>query len=77
MTLYHDQFGACTETPIPYIQHKVNIFYEKVRAYVNACKTGGPAPIPTREIIYNQAILSGIVESSNLGHEVEIKIPEV
>ncbi|MBR6740127.1 MAG: Gfo/Idh/MocA family oxidoreductase [Clostridia bacterium] len=78
MTLYHDdESGNCTETPVPYIQHSVDIFYEKVRAYVNACKNGTGAPVPTREIIYNQAILSGIVESSNLGHEVEIKIPEV
>lgn len=77
MTLYHDQFGIPTETPIPYIQHKVDLFYEKVRAFVNAVGTNGPAPIPTSQIIYNQAIISGIIESSQKGHEVEVVIPKI
>ena len=29
------------------------------------------------EIIYNQAIISGILESSRLGHEVEVVLPKV
>lgn len=33
-------------------------------------------PVPTDQIIYNQAILDGIARSSELGREVEIKIPE-
>jgi len=77
MTIFHDSFGIPTSTPIPYIQHNVNLFLEKVKAFTEAIKTGGPAPIPTSEIIYNQAILSGILESSETGHEVEIVIPKV
>ncbi|MBQ6989920.1 MAG: Gfo/Idh/MocA family oxidoreductase [Clostridia bacterium] len=77
MTIFHDSFGIPTATPIPYIQHNVNLFLEKVKAFTEAIKTGGPAPIPTSEIIYNQAILSGILESSETGHEVEIVIPKV
>jgi len=77
MTLFHDAFGLQTETPIPYKQHKLNLFLEKVRDFVNAVENGLPAPIPTSQIIYNQAIISGILESGRLGKEVEIVIPEV
>ena len=37
---------------------------------------GGAAPVPTSQIIYNQAIIDGIFRSSESGHEVEIVIPE-
>jgi len=77
MTLFHDAFGLQTETPIPYKQHKLNLFLEKVRDFVNAVENGLPAPIPTSQIIYNQAIISGILESGRLGREVEVVIPEV
>ena len=77
ITIYHDKFGIPTETPIPYITHKVDLFYEKVKAFVEAVETNGPAPIPTTQIIYNQAIISGIIESSLLGREVEVVIPQV
>ena len=77
MTLYHDCFGKQTETPIPYEMHKLNLFVEKVRDFVDAVENGRPAPIPTSQIIYNQAIVSGILESSRLGKEVEVVIPEV
>ncbi|PWL48083.1 MAG: oxidoreductase [Clostridiales bacterium] len=76
ITLYHDSFGRQTSTPIPLLQNKVDLFYEKVHSFVEAVKTNGPAPIPTSQIIYNQAIISGIVESSAKGREVEIVIPE-
>jgi predicted dehydrogenase len=77
MTLYHDKFGMLTETPIPYIQNNVDRFAEKVRDFVDAIVNNRPAPIPTSQIIYNQAILSGIMESARLGREVAITIPEV
>ena len=46
MTIFHDSFGIPTSTPIPYIQHNVNLFLEKVKAFTEAIKTGGPAPSP-------------------------------
>jgi len=77
MTLFHDAFGLQTETPIPYKSHNLNLFLEKVRAFVNAVENGLPAPISTSQIIYNQAIISGILESGRLGREVEIVISEI
>ena len=32
------------------------------------------APIPTSQIIYNQAIIDGIIRSNACGHEVEIEL---
>ena len=40
-------------------------------------KNGTPAPVPTSQILYNQAILSGIAQSANEGKEIEIKIPDL
>ena len=55
----------------------MNIFYEKVRDFVVAIKEGKPAPIPGEEILINQAIIDGILRSSEQGREVDIVIPEV
>ena len=53
------------------------LFYSKVEDFANAVLTGGKAPIPSEQIIINQAILDGIVKSAELGKEIEIVIPEV
>ena len=75
ITLYHDVLGKPTATPIPIeTQEKSNLFECKVRAFVDAVKTGGPAPIPTSQIIYNQAIIDGIIRSAACGHEVEVDL---
>ena len=52
-------------------------FNWKIRTFLDACKNGTPSPVPSSQIIYNQAILDGIARSAELGHEVEIEIPEV
>ena len=49
----------------------------KMRGFVDAVLTNGPAPVPGEEILYNQAICDGIYRSSKLGREVEIVIPEI
>ncbi len=72
ITLYHDMFGQPTSTPVPIdTEEKQNLFYCKVRAFVDAVLTGGKAPIPTSQILYNQAIIDGIIRSCACGHEVE------
>ncbi|MFA6948353.1 MAG: Gfo/Idh/MocA family oxidoreductase [Eubacteriales bacterium] len=73
ITLYHDMFGKPTATPVPIErQEKGNLFENKVRAFVDAVLTGGKAPIPTSQIIYNQAIIDGIIRSAASGHEVDV-----
>ena len=71
----HDMFGKPTSTDIPLDQNdKTNLFQRKVQSVVDAVRTGGTAPIPTSEIIYNQAIIDGIIRSSACGHEVEVDL---
>ncbi|HBP37243.1 MAG TPA: oxidoreductase [Clostridiales bacterium] len=76
--LMHDQFGVPTETPIPLAENQgPTLFEKKVRAFVDAVLAGGEAPVPTEQILYNQAIIDGIIRSSAQHEEVKIDIPEI
>lgn len=78
MKIYHEVAGEQVETEIPIIKKQgEGLFYDKIRSFLDAVKDGGTAPVPTSQIIYNQAILDGIVKSSNAGREIEIQIPEI
>ena len=77
MTIYHEVAGDQVETKIPVRGTNGNVFDMKIRSFLDAIKEGAPAPVPTSQILYNQAILSGIATSAELGHEVEIVIPEI
>ena len=54
---------------------KSDNFYLKCRAFCDAIRENGPSPIPWQEIIYNQAIIDGIIRSSELKREVDVVIP--
>ena len=78
MTLYHDVAGERVQTTIPLIPHKgPGLFDIKIRSFLDAVKNGTPAPVPTSQILYNQAIIDGICKSAELGREIEIEIPEI
>ncbi|MBQ8228629.1 MAG: Gfo/Idh/MocA family oxidoreductase [Clostridia bacterium] len=80
MTIYHDVAGERVETIIPEIEAPSNdkgLFYKKVRSFLDAIAEGGEAPVPSKEILYNQAIIDHIVKSSALGKEIEVVIPEI
>ena len=77
MTLYHEVCGQQTETKIPVIEMKENLFDLKIRTFLDAIKEGGAAPVPSSQILYNQAIIDGINKSAALGREIEIEIPEI
>lgn len=76
VTLFHDQFGTPTYTPVPVADKGEDRFYLKVRSFVDAILENKPAPIPTSQIIYNQAIIDGIIRSVESGHEVEVVLPK-
>lgn len=67
---------VCTEIPMAADDSKGN-FWKKIRSFLDAVKNGTKAPIPSSEIIYNQAIIDGIVKSADAGKEIEIEIPEI
>ena len=80
LVIYHEVAGKQVETKIPQIipaKGAPSNFDKKIRTFVDACKNGGAAPVPSSQILYNQAILDGIAKSSDLGREVEIVIPEI
>ncbi len=80
LTIYHEVAGNQVETKIPMIPEKPGApsnFDKKIRTFLDACKNGTPAPVPSSQILYNQAILYSIARSSDLGREVEVEIPEL
>ncbi|MGI6336057.1 MAG: Gfo/Idh/MocA family protein [Eubacteriales bacterium] len=79
MTLYHEVAGEQTETIIPIIENKgkAGLFEQKIRSFLDAILYNKPAPVPSSQIIRNQAIIDGINRSAKLGREIEINIPEI
>ena len=77
MILYHEVCGEQTQTEIPIITTKEGLFDLKIRTFLDAIKEGGTAPVPSSQILLNQAIIDGIAKSAALGKEVEIQIPEI
>ncbi len=77
MKIYHEIGGLQVKTEIPIIEDNDDCFFLKLRTFLDAVHEGGKAPVPTDEIIYNQAILDGIKRSADLGREIEIVVPEI
>ena len=77
MKIYHEVAGSQVITTIPIIKMNAELFDLKIRTFLDACKNGDPAPVPSSQILYNQAIIDGIAKSAELGREVEIVIPEI
>ena len=53
------------------------LWSQKIGSFLDAVKNGTPSPIPSWQILINQAIIDGINRSAALGREVEIEIPEI
>ena len=49
----------------------------KIRKFLDAAMNGEPSPVPSSQIVYNQAILDYIVKSAEAGRELEVVIPEI
>ena len=77
LKVYHEIAGKGVVTEIPLLEeNKESNFYYKIRSFLDAIKEGEKSPISSDEILYNQAIIDGIVKSAALGHEIEIELPE-
>jgi len=53
------------------------LWNQKIRSFLDAVHSGAPSPIPSWQILRNQAIIDGIGKSAALGREVEIDLPEI
>ena len=77
LKIYKTLAGSEVETEIPERTNKEDNFYNKIRLFVDAVKYGKPAPVPSSQILYNQAIIDGIARSAKVGKEIVLDIPEV
>ena len=78
LILYQDVAGEPVETHIPCKSNgETNCFFYKVRSFLDAIHTNGEAPVSSKEILYNQAIIDHIVKSSKIGKEIPVEIPEI
>ena len=77
MKIYHEVAGLQTVTEVPIIKDGGDLFAKKIRSFLDAIKNGDLAPVPSSQIIYNQAILDGIARSAELGREVEVSVPQI
>ena len=79
MTVYTDLAGERIEYKVPILPNDPNygLFDLKIRSFLDAIKEGKPAPVPSSQILYNQAIIDGINKSAAAGHEINVEIPEI
>ncbi len=75
--LMHDELGEPVTTPLTLVSTPYDIFNKKVRDFVDAVENDRPAPIPTSQIIRNQAILDAMLTSAREKCEIKIDIPEI
>ena len=65
-------------TELPFEEEDIGeLYYKKVRSFVSAVNYGTEVPSPGSQILYQQAIIDGMLRSAELGREVEINIPEI
>jgi len=76
LTIYKTLGDQTVEYQVP-LKPAGDLFYKKVRSFLDAVKGEGGATVSSSEIVINQAIIDGLVRSSEMGKEVEIVIPEV
>ena len=76
LTIYKTVCGEEIEYKVP-LKPTKDLFFEKLRAFADAILTGGKPTVPSSEIVYNQAIIDGVVRSAALGKEIAIEIPEI
>jgi len=80
MTLYYDtKSGRQTRKIVPLRTNlgRGSLWNQKIRSFLDAVKDGTASPVPSWQILINQAIIDGIGQSAALGREIGIEIPEI
>ena len=81
MTIYKTVAGKCMEMTVPMAKPAdpsgPSLWDKKISTFLDACRNGTEAPVPIDQIIYNQAIIYGIVESAKRGEEVKLNFDEI
>ncbi|MDR1735098.1 MAG: Gfo/Idh/MocA family oxidoreductase [Oscillospiraceae bacterium] len=76
MTLYKDVAGERIKIEIPIVKNKFKggLFDEKIRSFLDAIGEGSSAPVPSAQILYNQAIIDHILKSAQAKAEVTVEL---
>ena len=77
LKIYKTVAGEEIEYEVDMKHDDVDNFYKKIRLFIDAVKENGAAPVPSSQILYNQAIIDGIARSARLGKEITLDIPEI
>jgi predicted dehydrogenase len=84
MTIYKTVAGKTMEMKVPMSVAKPSdvtlwdwLWIKKIATFFDACRNGTEAPVPIDQIIYNQAIICGIVESAKRGEEIKLDFSEI
>lgn len=79
MVIYRDVANEPVQYEVPILPDYsgMGLFDKKIRSFLDAIINGTKAPVSTDQIFYNQAILSGIVKSAELGREIEVELPDI
>jgi len=76
MTIYKTVAGKQISYQVP-LEPMGELFYNKIRSFLDVVKEGGKPAVTSAEILYNQAIIDGLVRSAELGEEIKVEIPEI
>ena len=76
LTIYKTLGDQPVEYQVP-LKPAGDLFYKKLRSFIDEVKCNGKATVSTSEIVINQAIIDGLIRSAKEGKEVTIEIPEV
>lgn len=77
LKIYKTVAGEEIEYEVDMKHDDVDNFYKKIRLFIDAVKENGTAPVPSAQILYNQAIIDGIAKSARAGKEITLDIPEI
>ena len=76
LKIYSECAGKQIETELPMAPARrpdePTLWDRKIRSFLDACAGVAPVPVPIEEILYNQAMLDGIVRSSEACREISL-----
>lgn len=76
--IYHDEAGYMVNTTpeLPETE-TAELFRAEIADFTEAVREGSRSPIAPEEVLLTNVVMQGIYDSAEVGHEVELEIPEV
>lgn len=76
LEIYRDEFGVLVNVTPKLSDERIDRFKEETKAFTDAIRENGPAPIPAEEVVWTNVIMDGIYRSAAEGREVAVGLPE-